>query len=364
MPTIEAPLQPTEVQAPISTKPLVFPGPRPRAPLRGLRRWLAILLGLAAAAFAVSWALTDYYTIEVGPLNLPAHGTHDRVQQPAPVKVALPVDGWIRGLSFDFVGPNDELLPAQMLHHVNLILPERRDLFSPTMLRIAAAGTETPAYGLPFIAGVRVHPGDSLLLVAMVHNPTGKAYRNVRLRVRLTVTSATHGFRALSLQPMYLDVMPPAGIHSYDLPPGRSVKSWEGRPAVAVRLLAAGSHLHKYGKALRLEDASTGQLIWEAHPRLDGTGEVVGMPRGYFLPFGVRLEPTHTYRISAEYDNPTGRTIPDGAMGALGAVVLQDSGSAWPAVDRSDSVYQRDLQVATGRGAHHHQHQPMTAPTR
>ena len=74
--------------------------------------------------------------------------------------------------------------------------------------------------------------------------------------------------------------MPPAGGHSFDLPPGRSVKSWEGRPAVAARLLAAGSHLHQYGTALRLEDVSTGKVIWEAGPELGEGGEVLACRPG------------------------------------------------------------------------------------
>ena len=62
------------------------------------------------------------------------------------------------------------------------------------------------------------------------------------------------------------DFTPPSGAHSFDLPPGRSSSSWEGAPAVPARLLAAGGHLHKYGTALRFEDVTTGEVIWEARP--------------------------------------------------------------------------------------------------
>ena len=82
----------------------------------------------------------------------------------------------------------------------------------------------------------------------MLHNPTPKEHPGVRLRVRLQLTPATPWLGPLAIQPLYLDVMPPAGTHAFDLQPGRSVKSWEGRPAVAARLLAAGGHLHQYGR--------------------------------------------------------------------------------------------------------------------
>ena len=83
-------------------------------------------------------------------------------------------------------------------------------------------------------------------------------------------------------------------------------------------------------------------------------GEVVGMPSRYFLPFGVRLSPDHAYRLTAEYDNPTGKVLPGGGMGALGGIVLPASGSEWPGVVRSDSVYRHDVWVTTGPGSSHH----------
>jgi hypothetical protein len=275
------------------------------------------------------------------------------MQQPALLKLRLPVDGWLRGLAFEVVDAHGRRLPDSLLHHLNLIAPERRELFSPIRLRLGAAGPETRPWAMPFFLGYRLHPGDSLLVKAMLHNPTPTAYEGVRVRVRLPITPANGGIRALSIQPLYLDVMPPAGIHSFDLPPGRSSMSWEGRPAIPVRLLGAGAHLHRYGTALRLEDVTTGELLWEARPQLGPDGAVVGMPLHYFLPFGVALVPDHVYRLTALYDNPTGKVIPDGGMGTLGGVVLPSAGGAWPTVLRSDSTYQLDVRVIADSGMHH-----------
>ena len=294
---------------------------------------------------AAGWARPDYYTIDIGPLSLPAHSGHGEMGQPSAVAMELPIDGWIRGLRYELIDERGTELPKGTLHHLNLIVPTHRELFSDIMLRIGAAGPETSPYTLPSFLGYRVHPGDSLLITAMLHNETHTGYEGVRLRVHLAMSPATSWLRPLSIKPVYLDVMPPAGAHSFDLPPGRSSKTWEGRPAVAARLLAVGGHLHEYGTALRLEDVSSGEVIWTARPKLDDHGKVVGMPRRYFLPFGVRLDPDHVYRLTAEYDNPTGKPLPDGGMGALGGIVLPGSGSIWPAVARSDSVYRHDRSV-------------------
>jgi hypothetical protein len=323
-----------------------------------IRRRGALLLALAACVIGVVAMVgptpSSEYVINIGPVSMPANGGHGDIEQPSPLALELPVDGWLRGLSFELVDEKGRQLPRQMLHHLNLMVPDQRELFSQIMQRIGAAGPETKPYVLPWFLGYRVRPGDSLLVTAMLHNPTAQEHQGVQLRVRLQMSPPVRWLRPLAIRPVYLDVMPPAGVHAYNLPPGRSVKSWEGQPAVASRLLAAGGHLHKYGTSLRLEDVTTGKVLWEMRPKLDDGGEVVGMPTRYFLPFGVALSPDHRYRLSAEYDNPTGKVLPGGGMGALGGIVLPPSASEWPGVTRSDSVYQHDVWVTTGPGSSHH----------
>jgi hypothetical protein len=335
-------------------------GPTPSALRRsGLARWRWLVLGagLILALTAAVRMQTRQYLLEFGPFTLEAR--HGAVA-PLPLAVTLPVDGWLRGLSFEAVDERGERLPSGTLHHLNLIAPERRELFSPIMLRIGAAGAETKPYALPFFLGYRIRPGDSLLVTTMLHNTTSREFRGVRLQVRLDYTPASGLMRPWSINPVYLDVTPPSGAHSFDLPPGRSSSSWEGAPAIPARLLAAGGHLHKYGTALRFEDVTTGEVIWEAHPERDQNGGVEGMPIRYFLPGGVQLDPDHRYRLTAEYDNPTGKMIPNGGMGTLGGIVMPASDSPWPAAARQDSVYQHDVWMTTGpgaphrRGGHHH----------
>jgi len=348
--------EPAQVIAQASTQPRTGNG-LPSRPSR-LRQWLLLLLvGCVAAVLAAGGrGRSQEYTIELGPFSLPANGSHGEIRQPAPLAMALPVDGWLQGLAFELVDESGQVLPRGMLHHLNLMVPDRRELFSQIMLRVGAAGPETRPYGLPWFLGYRIRSGDSLLVTAMLHNPTAKSYDGVKLRVRMELTPATSSWlRPIAVQPVYLDVMPPAGVHAYDVPPGRSVKSWEGRPAVPARLVAAGAHLHRYGTALRLEDATTGTLIWEARPKVDDRREILSMPIRYFLPFGVRLDPSHRYRLTAEYDNPTGKVLADGGMGALGGIVLPDEGHPWPGVARDDAEYRRDIQVHREHsGSHHH----------
>ena len=257
----------------------------------------------------------------------------------------MPVGGWLRGYRVELIDAHDRPVPSELLHHMNLISPDRRELFSPIMQRIAAAGQETAPVRLPRIFGYPFEVNERVLLKAMLHNPTPTAYDGVRVRVHLRYTPASTLFAPWHVFPFYLDVMPPAGSHAFDLPPGRSEQSWEGRPVVAGRIAALGGHLHRYAEVLRLEDVTAGKVLWESEPMLDEVGNVSGMPQDFVIRrLGIAIDPAHTYRLTAVYDNPTGTTIVDGGMGALGGVLIVDRNAQWPAVDPADPEYVRDVE--------------------
>ena len=298
--------------------------------------------------------------LDLGPIDLPAHTMHDAIRQPPPLAVRVPSDGWVHGYSVDVYDSTGAVVPHQVLHHLNVIEPEHRELFSPIMLRVAAAGSETAPVDLPSFIGFRLHAGDSLLVSAMLHNPTDRSYSGAHLKVRFRFSDASGWLHPLSVYPFYLDVMPPAGGHSFDLPPGRSQRSWEGRPAIAGRILAVGGHLHKYGVLLRLEDRTANRVIWEVKPDTNAAGDVVSIPVKNFLwSLGERIRPDHVYRLVAVYDNPTGAVIPEGGMGALGGVIWPTGSDPWPSVDRSNSQYQYDVRFSWRRIPSAHDHMQM-----
>jgi len=299
--------------------------------------------------------------MEVGPVDLPANGEHR--QLPA-FHAAIPMDGWLHGYRVEMVDGQGRPVPRRTLHHVNVIATGQRELFSPIMLRVAAAGQETAPVQLPRMLGYRVRRGQELIVTAMMHNPTPQGFRGVRLRVHFPYTPAGAVLRPVAVVPFYMDVMPPASLHSYDLPAGRSSKSWEARPAVDGRLIGVSGHLHRFGTALRLEDMTARRVIWEARPTLGPDGDVVSMPQGlFYLKLGVPVDRTHVYRLTAEYDNTTGAAIPGGGMGALGGAFAPAGDEPWPGVDRNDPQLKLDWHlVHTGNQNGHgggHQHGAM-----
>lgn len=287
--------------------------------------------------------------VESAPIDLAARSGHAQV---LPTQAAVPVGGWLHGYSVELVDGRGRTLPQTLLHHVIVTVPNRRGLFNPIMLRLVAAGHETPVVHLPSLLGYRLHAGDRLLIAAMLDNERADAYQGVRVRVRMPMKSADAWIRPIGIVPFSMDVMPTGTQRAWDLPPGRSHRSWEGRPAVAVRMLGIGGHLHRYGTALRLEDVTAGTVIWNGIPVRDASGEVLRMPTKTFLT-GVALRPDHVYRLSAFYDNPTGRTIPAGGMGAAGGAVIPSDADAWPTVDRTNPEFLLDLRANSTNPADH-----------
>jgi hypothetical protein len=304
--------------------------------------------GAAAQAGAPTIRVVDRgreLVVEYGPVALHHGPGHGAAVEPPAIMFGLPASGWMRGYVVELVDGAGRRLPQRLLHHMNLIAKNRRDLFSNVMQRLGAAGPETGTITLPRFAGVWGDTGDTLVMTVMLHNATGMHYDDVRLRVRIPFVRARSRLGAITVYPVSVAIGPKERPNVFDLPPGRSEHYWEGSPAVAARILGLSGHLHRYGVALRLEDRTAGKVIWELKPRSDSTGEVRDMPVSMFLwSLGKPIRPDHVYRLTAVYDNPEERTIPDGGMGVVGGVVVLARGARWPAVDRLHPEYLVDVQ--------------------
>lgn len=361
---------------------LRVPSPDPDAPASEEIREATLALDSARPARVVVDEEKGEVVILHGPVNLPAtgmsdpgmasaHGAHasHAAVFPTVTAVEIPVDGYFHGFYADLTDRQGRPLDSRLLHHVNVIDPDRRELFAPISMRVAAAGRETGHKSVPpLLFGSPLRQGQRLVIHTMLHNGTTESYEDVVLRFHFRFRPEEAAGPLVAGYPFWVDVRLPAGDKTFDLPPGRSTQSYEAKPAVAVRLLALSGHMHEHATGLRFENATTGEVVWEAAPVLDGEGKLKRVPTGRpYLHGGEVLSPEHTYRLSVEYDNPTGRTIPDGGMGSIGGVVVPLEGEAWPAVDTTTELYRldrkhyfRELQgtleelraAEGGRGAH------------
>jgi len=257
--------------------------------------------------------------IDVGPVDLPPHSMAEHSEELVYQLMHVPFDAWVHGYRAELSDAQGARVPRRVLHHIDTTRPAARDLFLPVAQRFVALGAESEAQNLPaWLAGVRLRRGEPLLVSTMLHNPTATRYSGVRVRLVLRYTETrplreVAGFR--------VDVMFPTGPMEFDLPPGRTVRSWDGSPAVPARILGLSGHLHRYAEWMELRDLTARRVIWRARPRTDASGEVTSMPVSFpRLGLGRVVYATHRYRITASYFNPTGHTIPEGGMAKVGGI--------------------------------------------
>ena len=306
--------------------------------------------------------------IELAPVDLPAGASHHRGIQPPVATGEMPTAGSMYGFRVELVDETGALVPPELVHHFNLIDPDHRELFLPIARRMAAAGRETGPTKLPWLLfGLPFVRGEHVIASAMLHNPTAVSYRGVRTRLIFSYTPASRPWPIWEASPWQLDVAFPVGDKSFDLPPGRSERSYEGSPAVPGKIVVIGGHLHDYGVSLELIDATTGEVIWRAQPVRDSAQRLVAIPIGKLYGWtrlGAHIVPEHRYRVTAVYDNPTGHLLEGAGMGVVAGLFVPDKGARWPAANPHDSLYVADLRHAmrlagTGRGrapvehAHH-----------
>lgn len=278
----------------------------------------------------------------IGPLELEAGLKHLRL----PIQMAeFPIDGWLHGFEIEMLDARGNAIPLELLHHVNFIDPDKRELFSAISRRVMAAGRETDTERLPRLIGYPIADGDRMLIASMFANPLGEDFDDANLHVRFFYSTEADGFlQPRNIFPFYLDVVGPIGHKDFAIPPGKTTKYWEGRPAVDGRILAIGGHVHDYATALSLVDMTTGKTVWGVVPETDGTGRVTGVPsKKFFWTLGKKIEADHVYRVVVEYDNPLDEPAAEGGMGAIGGVVWVGKDVSWPEFDRTDAMYIEDL---------------------
>jgi hypothetical protein len=275
------------------------------------------------------------------------HGERTGPGWPPVARVTLPASGAIYGFRVELVDSAGNRLPDVLLHHLNLIDPYHRELFLPISRRVIAAGKETGEQRMPWLMfGLPFQKGDEWVLSAMLHNPTATAYSGVRTRLVIQFVPGRRPWPFFDVYPWQLDVLFPAGDKSFDLPPGRSLWSYDAQPAIDGWIVALGGHVHERALRIGLVDVTANDTIWQTSPVTDSTGRVTRVPIGRLYRWhrlGATVEAEHRYRVIVEYDNPTGAVIPQGGMGVVGGLFAPEDPDLWPASDPTDSLYLVDL---------------------
>src|SRR3989441_1098681 len=202
----------------------------------------------------------DELVLELPAVDLPA-GTV--VDQAASVG-EFPVNGSIYALHAELVDEHGQRLSNDLLHHMNVMNPSERELFLPISRRILASGRETGEIRFPWLLfGAPMRAGEHILANAMVHNPTAVNYHGVRVRLVLSYVPGHRPWPFFSVIPWQLDFAFPVGGKSFDLPPGRSERSYEGSPAVDGKIIIIGGDMAERGESGGVSGVANGGMVWE-----------------------------------------------------------------------------------------------------
>jgi len=272
-------------------------------------------------------------TVREGPLTLPANTNHMKMPQPPDVFWIVPLDGYLRSYTPRLVDANGNAVPGTVLHHTAFWNTDRSDFLCPNKEEhIFGAGSELtdwieiPGYGY------RVQKGDKIRIETMVHNPTGTGYDNVYLEVKIPYADSTASTK--SVYPTWMDVQS-CGNSGYDLHAGKNKNTGTVTVKYNGVLLGVGGHMHDYAKQITLEDTTRKETVATLNANVDEKGQLVSMPVvTFFDRGGYKFAAGDQLRITATYDNITGKPLSAGAMGIVVGYFLPADDTAMAALRR------------------------------
>jgi hypothetical protein len=279
----------------------------------------------------------------------PGHENHAAHAFSPLVRFTWPVDGWYRGFRVSLVDSSGAELPQHLMHHLVGIDFAHRQLLEGDLVRFIAAGVETHNVVLPRFLGVPMKSGQPLAIYAGWHNPGPKDYEGVFIRLAMPYLPSNTMVKPIEVFPVQMDVdNTPGQPNAYDLPPGKTSRTFEFTMPIAGRFLGVGGHLHDYGIDLRLEDATTGKVLSRVTAQRDSVGHMLAVNRKYYPLFGLRMEAGRRYRVVGSYDSPMKDTIVNGAMGIMAGVFAPSDASKWPAAHFDDPETHADIESLPG----------------
>lgn len=296
----------------------------------------------------------------IGPFDMAADAGHLRL----PIqKLEMPFDVYGYGFEWSIRSADGEKLPDDLLHHMNIIDIDSRELFSPVARRVIASGRETSSVEIPEIAGIPVDGGNRLWIVSMFGNPTGQDFEDAYLHVNLKYNLPEDGILpTMEVYTFYIDAAGFVGPKDFPVPPGRSEKAFVAQAGADGKILGIGGHLHDFATELRLEDAESGEVLWTGTPIVNEDGRTTGVSRDLLIDqLGIDVEGGKEYRVVVVHENPTDSHAPDGGMGAIGGIMTVTGDGGWPELDANHPDYVEDLEntllepermAAHGHGGH------------
>jgi hypothetical protein len=98
--------------------------------------------------------------------------------------------------------------------------------------------------------------------------------------------------------------------------------------------------MHDYAKQLTLEDATRKETVATLDAKVDDQGELLSMPTVLFLDRGgYKFAAGDVLKVTAAYDNTSGKLLRDGAMGIVVGYFVPADDASMAALRRKPTVH-------------------------
>lgn len=265
------------------------------------------------------------------------------------LRFTWPVTGWVRGVRLRIFDANGKPLSRKLVHHINVVNFDRRQLFYAIPERMIAMGEETEDIRIPATVGIPVSAGMPMAALVMWHNHSANMINGVSFEMTVEYSPTNLVPKPVSVLPVYLDVVNPVGKDvDFDLPAGPTTWQKDFHLPLSGRIIGAGGHAHDFATGLALQDVTD-----STKPRQVVNLGIKLAPKGYIqsierqLPGitgdGIKLQDSHIYRLVGKYNNPTGKLIEKGAMLHMALLYVPDRPEQWPKLDTAAADWKQDV---------------------
>lgn len=274
-------------------------------------------------------------TLRIGPVDVPVTTNHMVMSPSRQIRWTIPFDAWFIAYSVRVVDKEGLKLPVQPIHHVDFFNTARSDFICPRWEEaFFAAGNEMKDWPAVPGVGYRVEKGNMIRIFTMFDNQTNRPLKNIYLQVGVEYRLPTKVPELKNIYPAWFSVKE-CGNPAYDLKPGKSTTTGEHTMGYTGMMLAVGGHIHKYGQRLYLENSTRKESIAVLDSKPIPGSQAFSLPIVYLNQNGgYRLSRGDVVKVSAFYDNTTGRLLPRGAMGLVVGYFLPDDDSEFAALIR------------------------------
>jgi hypothetical protein len=273
-------------------------------------------------------ATTHTITLRIGPMSLPANTSHMKMAQPPDLEWTIANSGWLLAYHTKLVDAGGGAVPGVVLHHVAFWNENRSDFLCPNKdEHIFGAGGELTDWAQVPGYGYQVQKDDRIRIETMIHNPTPTAYPQAYLEVSIPYLDDASPAPVKNFYPAWMDVGS-CGNSGYDLPVGSSQKVGTVPVKYDGVLLGVGGHMHDYAKELVLQDSRNQEPVATLVAKTDEYGRLMSMPVRFFQTGGYALAAGDKLKITASYDNTSGKQLRDGAMGIVVGYFVPNDGGA------------------------------------